>query len=510
MRKCIFILAFSLIWNVFSESGEISKYKSGQSATVKKYSGLSSASSSGKIFLPRKISVVSGVRFKSDIGKKSYSANLGAQFLFRDFELKAAYKIPETLFSQNIDRTETSFGARFSFNKIAKLPIELKAGNLSLGGSFQILKNPALSETVYALPIVPCTAGGIAVSLPSFSAAAKPCAASISFNLLNKNLLKAFSVSCFYNEKDIFAASINASIRAGKSGIIGCSGTAARTPLKKNAVCSGESFFSSYGRKWNFCAQTSFSSQYCGAKLSVCFFENLKSDFGKTYSFENFIKTGFFLLNTGVFYAPDKNTVTASLAKQKTLVQFKLNPQGTFFFAEDKIRLKTGAAVLLEEKRKTVRRKTFTAKLGAGFRLDCSTFTAKLNFKAENFYLADSIKSFAERGIRADNAKIFDSASYTVSASLFQNTGFYPFFAASAVFTPKGKNNLFTAQYKADASIRLSALVHADCDVKLSGGYSVKVCGGEFEKSSINMKITQTFRTGRIFIGGSLGIVYSY
>ena len=191
-------------------------------------------------------------------------------------------------------------------------------------------------------------------------------------------------------------------------------------------------------------------------------------------------------------------------------MQFKLNPQGTFFFAEDKIRLKTGATVLLEEKRKTVRRKTFTAKLGAGFRVDCSTFTAKLNFKAENFYLADSIKSFAERGIRADNAKIFDSASYTVSASLFQNTGFYPFFAASAVFTPKGKNNLFTAQYKADASIRFSSLIHAGCDFKLSGGYSVKVCGGEFEKSSINMKITQSFRTGRIFIGGSLGIVYSY
>ena len=119
MRKCIFILAFSLIWNVFSESEAIAKYKSGQSVAVKK----SSASSSDKVFLPRKISVVSGVRFKSDIGKKSYSVNAGAQFLFRDFELKAAYKIPETVFSENIDRSETSFGARFSFNKIAKLPI---------------------------------------------------------------------------------------------------------------------------------------------------------------------------------------------------------------------------------------------------------------------------------------------------------------------------------------------------------------------------------------------------
>ena len=507
MRKCIFILVFFLSWSVFSESGEILKYKSRRSAALEK----SSAPCCSAIFLPRKIAVYSGVKFKSDKEQQSYSANLGAQFLFRDFELKAAYKIPETLFAENPEKTEAVFGTRFSFNKIAKIPIEIKAGNLTLGGSFRILKNPALSGSTYALSALPCKAKGISVTLPSFSGYRNPYAASMCINISNKNFLKSFYASCFYNEKDVFAASLSTSFYAGKKNIIGFSGTAARTPLnRKESLRLDGNLFSSSGRKWNFCAQSSLSSEYCGAKLSVCFFENPKTSWGKTYSFENFIKAGFFLLNASAFYAPDKNTLTASLTKQKTLLQFKLNPQGTFSFAGDKVIVKTGISVLAEEKLKTVKRKTFTAKSGAALRVDYSVFSAKLNFKAENIYLSGSLKSFAARGIEADGEKVFGAASYTLSASFLQKAGLYPFCAVSAIFTPHGKNNLFISQYKADASIKLPALVHGDCGLKLSCGYSAKICGDEIEKSSVNIKIAQNFRAGRIFVGGSIGIVYSF
>ena len=126
------------------------------------------------------------------------------------------------------------------------------------------------------------------------------------------------------------------------------------------------------------------------------------------FTFENGVKVRFFTLNTGAFYVPRKDTVSASLVKQRTIAQFKVNPQTSFYFFDDSVRIKTGALLLLEEKRKTARTNILTAKAGFGSGIDIDKTAVRVHFKVENCVLSSGARAFWERGIPVLNQKIFD------------------------------------------------------------------------------------------------------
>ncbi|MGP1458852.1 MAG: hypothetical protein ACTTKL_06035 [Treponema sp.] len=499
MRKRIFVFVIALA--------------SGGIASAREESGGSAArrNAAQSVLLPKRIDIVSGVKFKTDGESASYSLNNGARFLFRDIEIRAAHKIPETGFNSRPEYVNPVFGLRFSLKDAAGIPLEIKGGNLDLGGSFKKLKNPLLPQNAYALPLQSYSAKGIGVFLPSFYAAQKPYAVSAEANVKRRDVFKEFGAAAFYAEHGVFAASTHADFRLGRRNSIGFSFTAARTNKKRNAAFRfGEDLFNSSSGKWNFCAQSAFLSSFYRASASVCVFEDVRGGWKPAYSFENSVKTGFFTLNAGVFYAPHKDTVTASLIKQRTSAQFRFNPQWTFYFSDDFIRVKTGALFLLEEKWKTARKKTLSAKVGIGTGIDFDKSSVRLNVAAENLTAAGSFRSLWERGVIVSDGKILEGASYAVGASFFQKSGLKTFCAASAHFYPKRGRIPAAALYKLSASVTLPSLQSYALSVQLSAGCSVKTktIGGAADKTSAHLRAALKWRSGVMNVSCSAGIEY--
>ena len=463
------------------------------------------------VMLPKRLDLVVGGKIKTGGKVEAYSANIGARFLFREAEIKTAYTIPETRFSSRPDYQNPVFGLRLSLKEAAGVPLELKGGNLTLGGSFRRLKNPRLTENAYALGQASYAAAGLEIFLPSFSAAQKPYGVGADVRVKGKSAFKDFDTALFYGENGVFAASSCLNFRIGGQNSAGFSFTAAQTAKKRSrVVCFGDDIFDSSGRKWNFCVQSTLQSSFYRASASVCVFEGVKGDWMPAFTFENGVKVRFFTLNTGAFYVPRKDTVSASLVKQRTIAQFKVNPQTSFYFFDDSVRIKTGALLLLEEKRKTARTNILTAKAGLGGGIDIDKTSVRVHFKVENCVLSSGARAFWERGSPVLNQKIFDGVFYTVSASFSQKSGLKPFCAASCVFSPKYGSISETAQYNAAASIRIPAATVYAPSVYLGAGGSVKTRGGALAPSSVKAQAVLTWKTRGMTVSGSARLTYEF
>lgn len=489
---CIFIFMIALLCKNGAEAHE----KTFPSAD-QRYSVLTG-------MLPKRIDLVAGGKFKLGGRDETYSTNFGMRLLFRAVEMKAAYTIPDTRFDSLPKYQNPVFGLRLSLSEALGIPLEIKGGNLTLGGSFQKLKDPRLSENAYALGQPSYSSAGLGIFLPSFYAVQKPYALGAELRVKGKNVFKDFGAALFYGENDVFAASTRIGIRIGSKNSTGCSFTAARTRKKRRAVIRfGDDMFASSDRKWNLCVHPVFQSPFYRAAASVCIFEGLKGGWMPTFAVENAVKIGFFTLNAGAFYSPHKDVITASLAKSRTIAQFKVNPQTAFYFPEASIRIKTGALFLLEERRKTTRKKILTAKAGIGTGLDFGVNSVRLHFKAENLILSTSFSSLWNRGITVPNEKIFESASYTVGALFFQKSELNPLCAVSCAYSPKRGTIPERTQYKASASIRIpNAKAYAPA-VQLSAGGSVKMRGSAHSASSVQVRAALTWKTSSMTVSGS-------
>ncbi len=473
----------------------------------------------GDVFKRFEFSTAARFMTDSNFLPEKYAFYTGAGFYFRDFELKAAYKIPEVRFSATPAWNNIALGAAFSLKDLLDVPLVVKGGSMSLGGSLHKLKNPTLASASYPLAVPSAAVSGVTASLPSFYGQAKTPAIGAEF--LYRNQMKTavpdkIGAAVFWGTDNVFAASALTEFSARGRAAFGFAFTAANTPVSPPRSYLGRKQRESNpfpDGMWSGSMQAAFRSPVFRTKCTVFLFQSVRVPASPAFASENRLHIGRFNLNVAGFYALSENTLTASGRPLKTLSQIKLNPQFDFPVSGHAARLKTGLNLLLEEKkRRPTKRKSgsreFTLSLSAGTAIEWKDYTSSVSCTAGGFYLGDSAERICA-GIIPPEKRVFENVSYGLRWVTVRKVPPHTFLAAAVEVTPPNAQKRMKTRSKLAASVKLRKKHSNAGEASVRGAISVNTDG---ERVHGNAEIAGAFKwkKDKIVLNALLGIKYRF
>ena len=451
---------------------------------------------------------------------EKYAFYTGSGLVFRDFELKAAYKIPETSFSRLPEWDGIAFGAAFSLKELLGAPLVVKGGGLSLGGSFYKLKNPLLSSASNALSVPYVALSGVTASLPSISANRKPLAIGAEFNYRKRakaNALEKIGAATYWGSDKLFAASVLTDFALPGRTAFGVALTAVNAPVQAPRSYSGRKlreYLSFPDGRWSGSAQAAFRSPVFRTKCTAFLFQSLRMPAVPVFASENSLHIGLFDLNVAGFYAVSENTLTASARSLRTLTQIKLNPQFNFPASARGVQFKSGVSLLLEEKKRhptkrKPQRRAFMLSFSAAAAADWRNYSSSVMCTVGGFYLGDSTEHIFA-GIVPPEKLIFENVSYGLRWRFAQKAPPSVSFSSAFEVTPSSAYKEIKTCSKLAASVQVFQQKRSDAaDVSLRGAISVNTLG---ERVRGNAEIDGIFKwkNDKFVLNALLGVKYRF
>lgn len=316
--------------------------------------------------------------------------SVSAKYSYSALTLKAAWKIPQTEFSENPEILLPAWAVNLDFSDFYKRNTESLAfsaicGTISPSGAISKLKSPALSTSAVAIQNSFSDVSMLYTNLPSASNCEKPLAFGTSLKFQTNSVLKKLNLTLFSDEKENFLESALIQLKTGKKSHISISATSGQF-LKSNTTSKWFSATKLFPETRFFATnfQASFISPHFKTRETANLFyeQNFFNSPQATFSSENQIKFYDFLLNFAFFCASEKELFTASATRQKTLSQIKLNPVMTFF-PFNKFKMQSGALCLFEQKIQSDESIEIEKKLGGQINFYTKRTFSKINVFAE-------------------------------------------------------------------------------------------------------------------------------
>lgn len=430
------------------------------------------------LFLPRNFFCEAKYSLPSVSAKYSYSA----------LTVKAAWKIPQTEFSENPEILLPAWGASLDFSDLyrtetEKIKFSAIFGTVSPSGSILKMKNPALSTSAGAVQNSFSDAAILYTSLPGSANCEKPLGFGTSLKFETNSVLKKLNLTLFSDEKDNFLESALLQLQTGKKSHISISTTSGQF-LKSNTTSKWFNATKLFPETQFFATnfQASFISPHFKTKETANLFyeKNFFNSPQATFSSENQIKFRDFLLNFAFFCVSEKEIFTASSARQKTLSQIKINPVFTFY-PFNKFKIQGGALCLLEQKIQTDESVEIEKKLGGQINLFTQRTFSKINVFAEGIDSAEKI-----------------SGAFSHSFYGFLN----PVETISFAFTPESEK----LRLKCSQKISFRGKTFSG---SLTAGATSYIIKKALETFSAEIKMSCTFKAENIFISANAGLLFN-
>ena len=228
-----------------------------------------------------------------------------------------------------------TFGLSVFTNSIyEKIPVSLKIGKLSPGGSFSKLNSPLLSSTVSPFSGVSQTVPYFSCNLPSSSSFEKDLSSFLQIDFIGKNVLKKINFSAFCNleKKDEFAFGVYGNLIFNKKINLYLSGIAGKFLYEENYKSSWFLDSIYYPKGEHFCGSFQiglkmpnlFSTFYLGL------YQNPFGKFDAIYKIENKIKFQKIILNLSSLYNASEKLITSSNKIINEILELKLGMQYLF------------------------------------------------------------------------------------------------------------------------------------------------------------------------------------
>lgn len=417
-------------------------------------------------------------------------SSVSAKYSVSAFALKAAWKVPQTEFSEVPDfyLPAWAFSVDFSefYNAERKgLPFSAVFGTVTPSGAVSKLKNPGLSaSSANAVQNSFLDATMLSVPLPGASNCEKPLGLGTSLKFDSKSFLKKLDVTLYSNEENDFLESVRLQLQSGKKSHFSFSSTSGQF-VKSNTTTKWFSATKLFPETEFFATnfQASFINPYFKTKETANLFYNKNIlDFPQTtFSSENQLRIKDFLLNFAFFCVSDKELFTASSARQKTLCQIKINPTLTVFPFQNKLKTQFGTICILEQKIQSDESVEIEKKLAGQINFYTKRTFAKLNLAAEGIDSAEKISG---------------------SFSHYFYNFIMPAETFSFVLTPDNKK--LKLKYTQRISFRTKSYSGS-----ISASASSCIVNDEFESFSSEIKISCQAKTKNLSVSASAGLLFN-
>ena len=483
--RCIFIAA---VFAVFLSANRFSAAEKSEKTNTEQRIERSSENDKNKQkpeALFKRLDVRTSSSFRFDAADSSAQASAltaaGMRALFRDADVRF-YEVLSDIALPHFKSAAVhspQYGAAVSFARALRFPLMLKAGTLSVNGSFLRLTSPAppFSASPFATSFP--TKTGIASSLPSSGTGNKTFAVAADCRIPNTAPLFAGSgASFFYREDGTLASSADIRIALPRMISAGISFTGTSVFLKNNASSwfSEISFFKP-ARYSAFALQTLFSAPNITSLFTAGFYNQPSGKLRRTYRSENVFAFGSCTLLASVFAADGRGIMTPSGEVLHTLRQFRISPQYTHRFPSPRLPSFTvGAAGVMRQTYTPARDiEQIEVKCGGGLRYADKYISASLTFESA--------------GIEFSNAQKLDADTlyYTISGRFARRSGNLRWGTqASCTFSKK----------TAEESCKIS-IAHSKKNFTVSGnaGFSLKQKNDEYGGGSAALGFSASYTT---------------
>lgn len=483
------------------------------------------------IFLVLFLSVLVGKSFSSEIeflpdendtgGKTSsvvidakkkktfdYSMELfsGAKLDFDGITAGARLKLPFYDIKTYFKNEDWTFGCSvFTGNYCKKLPITLKVGKLSPGGSYSKLKSPLISTSVAPFSSISESAKTFTCNLPSYSSFDKDLVSFFQVSLKKILFIEKVGISLFYDfgEKSEIVFSIDSSFRFANDIKIFFSFIGGMFRYNEKDFSSWFSDFphSYYPGGEHFCSnfQLGLKLNKFFSLFSVGIYENPFGNFNHIYSFDNKIKFNKVVLNLRGLLNLEKNVITSGDKIINEILEVKGGFQYNFlknmiipFF------FKFGFNSYL---RLNLAEENHDVKFGIGFQGNCLHTSFSLIGLVYGEINSPKNESFnfdlTSTSIQLKNSWYFSKFNFTLSGKF----SFYPKFEEVDqeydinefyyLGMNKGKSYF---SYKTDEKISLNFSFNSIVFLTLSNSFSIYQENGNYKKSSFDSSINLKYQ----------------
>lgn len=316
-------------------------------------------------------------------------SDLSQTLNLKNFTLKTAWAIPQTEIKTCPEINLPAWGARFNYFD-DNLEVNAMTGTFSTSGSISKLKTPALSPQTQAITNSKPETTFLKANLPKAADYSKPQGFFISVGIHQKDLLQNFKTAAFLNTEGDNHYAIFTQFKLSKKTGLSFSGTGGIFSIENRSsswFSPAEFFPETKVPVINF--QGTWTSPFFTSKESLTLFQNQNREEKFTISTENQIKYRDFLLNGAFFCSSDKTIWTADSARLKTLWQFKINPQLSFY-PSNRLKIQKGLLFMAEQKIQSDESIIISKRLSAQINLTTKNFYTRALFYATGKNLKDS------------------------------------------------------------------------------------------------------------------------
>lgn len=481
------------------------------------------------IFLVLFLSVLVGKSFSSEIeflpdendtgGKTSsvvidakkkktfdYSVELfsGAKLDFEGITAGARLKLPFYDIKTYFKNEDWTFGCSvFTGNYCKTLPITLKVGKLSPGGSYSKLKSPLISTSVAPFSSISESAKSFTCNLPSYSSFDKNLSSFFQVSLTKISFIKKMGFSVFFDKKNEIVGSFDSSFDFSKNVKLYLSYICGNFLFDEKTYSSWFSDFSDsyYPGGEHFCSnfQLGLKLNKYFSLFSVGIYENPFGNFNHIYSFDNKIKFNKVVLNLRGLLNLEKNIITSGNKIINEILEVKGGFQYNFlknmiipFF------FKFGFNSYL---RLNLAEENHDVKFGIGFQGNCLYTSFSLIGLVYGDINSPKNESFnfdlTSTSIQLKNSWYFSKFNFTLSGKF----SFYPKFEEVDqeydinefyyLGINKGKSYF---SYKTDEKISLNLSFNSIVFLTLSNSFSIYQENGNYKKSSFDSSINLKYQ----------------
>lgn len=390
-----------------------------------------------------------------------------------------------------------NFGAcLFSGTYLKHFPCQLKAGNLTAGGSMSKLNNPLLSSTVSPFSTAGTSVSAITASLPGISTYSKPESLFAEAAYLNKkSVFSEFRMNCFFNsktERPVF--SVKSSVSPWKKVTFSASVTGGYFSYEENSPSTWFAASNPYYHKGNhICLNYQYSVKvpHFVSMFSTSAYEMPSGKLKNVYRTENKISTGHFTFSFSALYNPEEKLLTSNEISLPACFQTKASIQSTFPAGKHfPLFLKTGIGTFYSFR---LSDSDSPLKFTAGSQLFSSIFSTALTTTG-SFTVSDSPqkKSFQ-----------FNSAAVQLKTSLYLKK-ITPSLLLGFSFDP-------TSDYSSNTTTEKIGLDFAALrNPKLTGTntFSISHKDGQLKKQSFSSSFTAGWKIKAITVNGKLSLKF--
>lgn len=401
----------------------------------------------------------------------------------KEYISSANLSIPLLDFKGSIDDNKTNYGINFHTEKLfPKIPVQIKAGNLSLSGSISKLNSPALSSSLSPFFTAAADTTFIKASLPSYNQFNKP--QSYFFQASagdNKDFFKNIVLN-FFSDSKTYAASTFIDISPFDILELKFSNTTGIFPYDKKKLTkwfNQELFYHASNHiSSNTQAEIKIKRFYLLGAMNV--YQSPFNDYNFTYSIENKIRLKRFQFNLSSFYNPNDFVLTSSDKTLSPVLQIKSGLQyQSLNGINNPVIVNSGFSTLLNI---NLNDTNHTVKSAVGFRITGAkyygSFSASSNFDLSNE--KETVKiNFTEAAVQTTN-------SFNISKLKTE-------LIANGTFSPQKnfESWIINQKYGINLSLSTNPLISFNNTLKLI--YKNNAIKKESFTSSLNVKFQSRF-----------------